>query len=115
MPHAIYMYVKDLPALRAISTIVPIFFCCVAHNLVMRRGSIVPSDRQYWLKIKTSVCLISKPNVHFGQNFFVDGFFTSDNRLDSRGDGLYSADISKTFPFFTSLTAKQVEAKTRFY
>lgn len=27
-----------------------------------------PSDRKYWLSIRTSVWLMSKPSVHFGQN-----------------------------------------------
>lgn len=70
----------------------------------MRRGSIHPSDRKYWLRINTSVCLTSRPSVHFGQNC-LPGSVTSFSTRPSRGDVLYSLDISKVLPHFSTFTS----------
>lgn len=91
------------PALRAIKTSVPMYRCCVAHSPVMRLGNIAPSSRIYCFRISTSVCLISKPSVHFGQNLLsLD--FTSFISWFSRGDDFNSAFISNTLPFCSTLT-----------
>lgn len=103
------------PARRAIRTIVPIFFCCVRHKPVIRLGNIVPSDRKNCPKINTSVCLTSRPSVHFGQNLAVEHLFslawTCFNSVDSRGDVLISAHISSTLFFFSVVTIREINRK----
>lgn len=78
--------------------------CWVAHSFVIRLGSIAPSSRRYCFRINTSVCLISRPSVHFGQNRLSVVDFTSFISWSARGDGFNSADISNTFPFCSTLT-----------
>lgn len=80
----------DLPAFCAIVTSLPMCFCWILQRPVIRRGRIHPSERKYWLRISTSVCLMSSPNVHFGQKC---SFLTSFSRWLSRGDGRYSPDM----------------------
>lgn len=103
------------PARRAIKTMVPMFFCCVRQRPVIRLGSIVPSERKNCPKINTSVCLISRPSVHFGQNLAVEQLFLAAiigfNSVDSRGDGLKSAEISSTSFFFSVVTAMENKLK----
>lgn len=74
---------------------------------MIRLGNIVPSSRRYCFRISTSVCLMSKPRVHFGQNCFAA--LTSFSKNGSRGDGFKSAEISNTLPFCSTLTVDRNE------
>lgn len=56
------------PAFCAIETKQLIRTCCFLHNPVIRRGNMHPSDLTYCERMRTSVCLTSRPRVHLGQN-----------------------------------------------
>lgn len=92
------------PAFCAIVTSVPMRFCCTLHKPVMRCGSMQPSERTYWLRISTSVCLMSRPSVHFGQNFFWLGVASSLMRNGLRAESTYWPEMWRESCFCSTWT-----------
>lgn len=81
--------------------------CWRLHNPVIRRGSMHPSLRRYWLRISTSVCLMSSPRLHWGQNCCPLPHLVSATCCSSwlaRGEATYSALMTSASFWVASLT-----------
>lgn len=106
------------PAFWAIITSEPIRRCWRLHNPVIRRGSMHPSLRRYWLKISTSVCLISNPRLHWGQNCCPLPHLASVTCCSiwfDRGEATYSALMTSASFWVVSFTAEFIVLKLWFW